>query len=387
MDRTRHRPSPISKSATSPSASATSPPSATSRSTSPRASSSASSGRRAAARPPCCAPSPGSIRRPPARSARRGATSRRLPPAAARLRHRLPVLCAVSQPHRRRQCRLRPGQPAPGARPRSTTRVDELLALVGLPEPGRNIPPSSRAASSSAWRWPARWRPRPGLLLLDEPLSALDARVRAAPARTRSGAAAPARRHHHHGDARPGGGADHGRPHRGDEPGRDRAGRHAAGDLPPAGHGLRRRLRRHDELPARHARRRPTGSRSAALTFDCPAQDGLAPGSRSRSASGPRTCACATCRPTSPIACRSRSPSSTSSAPSAAPRCRCAAAPDVTMTADFSSNLIRDLGVELRQPARRRPAARPAAGVRRVSLAAPAPRAGAARPACRATTC
>ena len=53
-----------------------------------------------------------------------------------------------------------------------------------------------------------------------------------------------ARRHHHHGDARPGRGAHHGRPHRGDEPGRDRAGRHAAGDLPPSGHRLRRRLRR-----------------------------------------------------------------------------------------------------------------------------------------------
>ena len=29
------------------------------------------------------------------------------------------------------------------------------------PTPGRNIPPSFRAASSSAWRWPARSRPRP----------------------------------------------------------------------------------------------------------------------------------------------------------------------------------------------------------------------------------
>ena len=45
------------------------------------------------------------------------------------------------------------------------------------------------------------------------------------------------------------------------------------------------------------------------LTFDCPPQDGLAPSQEgSASASGRRTCACATCRPTSPIACRSRSP-------------------------------------------------------------------------------
>ena len=60
-----------------PSASATSPPSAISRSISPRASSSASSAPRAAARRPCCAPSPASIRRLRARSARRAATSRR----------------------------------------------------------------------------------------------------------------------------------------------------------------------------------------------------------------------------------------------------------------------------------------------------------------------
>ena len=38
-----------------------------------------------------------------------------------------------------------------------------------------NIPRSCRAASSSASRWPERWRLRRGLLLLDEPLSALDA--------------------------------------------------------------------------------------------------------------------------------------------------------------------------------------------------------------------
>ena len=49
-----------------------------------------------------------------------------------------------------------------------------------------------------------------------------------------------------------------------------------------AGDGLRRRLRRRDELPRRHASRRPTASRSAACRFDCPAQDGLAPGSKVR---------------------------------------------------------------------------------------------------------
>ena len=37
---------------------------------------------------------------------------------------------------------------------------------------------SSRAASGSAWRWPARIAVRPRVLLLDEPLTALDAKLR-----------------------------------------------------------------------------------------------------------------------------------------------------------------------------------------------------------------
>jgi iron(III) transport system ATP-binding protein len=37
---------------------------------------------------------------------------------------------------------------------------------------------NSPAASSSAWRWPARWRRQPRLLLLDEPFSNLDVDLR-----------------------------------------------------------------------------------------------------------------------------------------------------------------------------------------------------------------
>ena len=37
---------------------------------------------------------------------------------------------------------------------------------------------SFRAASSSVWRWPARSSSSPKLLLLDEPLANLDARLR-----------------------------------------------------------------------------------------------------------------------------------------------------------------------------------------------------------------
>ena len=73
--------------------------------------------------------------------------------------------------------------------------------------------------------------PSPALLLLDEPLSALDARVRLVAAPRDPRAAAPARHHHDHGDARPGGGAGHGRPHRGDEPRRGGAGGRAGRGL------------------------------------------------------------------------------------------------------------------------------------------------------------
>ena len=46
------------------------------------------------------------------------------------------------------------------------------------PTPERSIQARCRVASSSVSRSRARWRRRPSLLLLDEPLSALDAKVR-----------------------------------------------------------------------------------------------------------------------------------------------------------------------------------------------------------------
>ena len=202
---------------------------------SPRASSSASSGPRAAARRRCCAPSPGSIRRPRARSSRRGRDVSALPPAerdfgivfqSYALFPNLTVTDNVGyglvsrapEARRDRDARRR----AAGA-----GRPARLRAEISGPALGR--PAAARGAG-----------PRAGDVA--RPAAARRAAVGArrarapAPAPRDQGAAAPARRHHHHGDARPGRGADHGRPHRGDEPRRDRAGRHAAGDLPPAGH-------------------------------------------------------------------------------------------------------------------------------------------------------
>ena len=116
-------------------------------------------------------------------------------------------------------------------------------------------PPSSPAASASVSRSPARSSTGPKVLLLDEPLGALD--LQAAPGDAGRAQAHPGRRRHHlrlrH--ARPGGGADHERPPGGVQPRADRAGRPARRGLRAPGEHVRGRLRRRLE-PAR-ARRPP----------------------------------------------------------------------------------------------------------------------------------
>ena len=65
----------------------------------------------------------------------------------------------------------------PRAEARRPRRRD-AAASSSSPTSAPATPSSSPAASSSAWRSPARSPPRPKLLLLDEPLSALDAKIR-----------------------------------------------------------------------------------------------------------------------------------------------------------------------------------------------------------------
>ena len=161
---------------------------------------------------------------------------------AARLRHGLPELRALPAPDGARRTSPSACRCATFPRRRSRSVPPRRSAGPARRSTRASCPASCPAASSSGWRSPGPSCCEPSLVLMDEPLSNLDAKLRLE-MRTEI-----RRLHQSLGlttrlrDARPGGGAVAGRPARRAARWAGPADRHAAGAAHPPGELARRRL-------------------------------------------------------------------------------------------------------------------------------------------------
>ena len=196
--------------------------------TSTRARSSACSAARAAARRRCCACWRASRSRPPARIYIDGQDMTGMPP------YERPVNMMFQSyalfPHMTVEQNIAFGLEAggPAEAPRSRTRVAEMLETREARASSRKRKPHQLSGGQRQRVALARALvKRPKLLLLDEPLGALDKKLREHTQFELINIQETARRHLHRRHPRPGRGDDAGDAHRRHEPRRDRAGRHA----------------------------------------------------------------------------------------------------------------------------------------------------------------